>query len=172
MLLSGCQLHCRWRTKSIRHKFYKCVCMWQSKFKNKKKEDDKIQNGRGMLPNWPISTCHSQFRNQTWLSTYFLFCFCTWKKKEGMACPVVSCHFILKHCELRGLFHPRIISTHYNIPSQSEPPQCKTFSVTLFLSSSSECFLLFRAGERLRKRACNCVCVCVCACVCISGKMH
>lgn len=26
------------------------------------------------------------------------------KEEEGMACPAVSCHFILKHCELRGFF--------------------------------------------------------------------
>lgn len=62
------------------------------------------------------------FFNQTWLSTCYLFLYLK-KKKEEMACPVVSCHFILKHCEPRGLFiyHPPKISTHFNSQIQSQP---------------------------------------------------
>lgn len=55
---------------------------------------------------------------------------------------------ILKHCESRGFSPPRVISTHYDIPRQSEHHNARPEQ--LFLSSSSECFLLFRAGERVR----------------------
>lgn len=118
MLLSGCQLHCRWRTKSIRHKFYECVCMWRKKKKVKKKKD-KIRDGRRALPNRPISTCHSQFFNQTWLSTCLLFLYLKKKKKkrrrDGTSRGVLP--FYSQTLWAEGLFHPHIISTHYNIRS-------------------------------------------------------
>lgn len=100
----------------------------------------------------------------------FLFCFCTWKKKEkrrdGMSRGVLPFYSLTLWFE-GASFHPRIISTHYNIPSHGSvwTPQCKTCSVTLFLSSSSECFLLSCAGERVHERVCNCVCACGCVLV-------
>lgn len=171
MSLSGCQLHCRWRTKSIRHKFYECVYVLRKKKKTRKKKrkkkDDKIRDGRGALPNRPISTCHSQVFNQTWLSTYFLFLYLKKKKKkeEGMACPCGVLPFYSPTLWAEGLFHPRIISTHYNIPSHGS-----SLNHHNARPDQSHCsyhrplnvFYFFRAGERVRTRVCNYVCACVC----------
>lgn len=142
------------------------VCMWQ-RFKKEKEEkkDDKIRDGRGTLPNRPISTCHSQFFNQTWLSAYFLFCFCIWKKKKKKGWHVPRCLAILfSNTVSWGAFSPSYNNPPtiiYPVTAQSEPPQCKTWSVTLFLSSSSECFLLFvRVNECVQECVAMCVRVC------------
>lgn len=84
------------------------------------------------------------------------------KKKKGWHVPRCLAILFSNTVSWGGFFsHPRIISTHYNIPSHGSvwTPQCKTCSVTLFLSSSSECFLLFRAGERVRNYVCAYACV-------------
>lgn len=148
-----------------------CVCVYVTKLreeKKKKKKDDNARGGRGTLPNRPISTCHSRFFNQTWLSTCFfvLFLYLKKKRRDGMSRGVLPFYSLTLWFE-GAFFHPRIISTHYNIPSHGSvwTPQCKTCSVTLFLSSSSECFLLSCAGERVHERVCNCVCACGCVLV-------
>lgn len=94
------------------------VCVCDKRKKKRKKKDDKIRDGRGALPNRPISTCHLQFFNQTWLSTCLLFLYLKKKKRrrrDGMSRGVLP--FDSQTLWAEGLFHPHIISTHYNIPS-------------------------------------------------------
>lgn len=103
-----------------------CVCVGdkvQTKKRKKKKMMIKYGKAERRCRHRPISTCHSRlFQSNLTVDMLFVFVL-EKKKKEEMACPVVSCHFILKHCEPRGLFiyHPPKISTHFNSQIQSQP---------------------------------------------------
>lgn len=148
--------HCRWRTKSIRHKFYKVRACVSVNLKSKKKKKKKSQDGRARCQNNYSSSM--SFFNQTWLVRIFIFWFFVLekkKKKKGWHVPlVVSCHFILTLWAERGVAivwpRPRIISTWNNIPirrlrlkSHNAKPDPLSF----------ECFFTVRV--------CNCECVCL-----------
>lgn len=171
MSLSGCQLHCRWRTKSIRHKFYECVYVLRKKKKRGKKKEKKkmIKYGTagGRCQTDQLVLVIHKFSIK--LDCRRIFCFLYLKKKkkkeEGMACPCGVLPFYSPTLWAEGLFHPRIISTHYNIPSHGS-----SLNHHNARPDQSHCsyhrplnvFYFFRAGERVRTRVCNYVCACVC----------
>lgn len=130
MSLSGCQLHRRWRTKNVGHKFYKCV------FVTKKNPGTA---GR-RCPTRQL-TCRSQFPRSKPTVGAFL-CFCIWKKKkkEGMSCPDVVLPFSSQTLWAEGFFPPRIK------PTCRKYPQCNSRAVASF-HRRLWMFSTFCAGE-------------------------